>query len=225
LLGRAMRRGSRLARLEAGLLACALALGLAATGFVGCPGRAPRRSAGSTALRRAGPAAGGKDSMDDMYVDPDKLISDDQMGMDEDFDEQYIEEPPEELLDAWEKDEAANDVLKQFQDGELEGKDVMKFRDVYKLLAVMGLDHTEFTMMFTESDPDFDDFDDDPDYDFVGDDETLRSPRGGAGPPGGRFDEDPYGERYPEPVGAPGGPGGGGRGGGRGRGGGGRGGP
>jgi len=206
-----MRCGSRLPRLAAGLLASALALGLATAGFVGCPSRAPpRRAAVSPVARRAAAAAGDKASMEDMYADPDRLISDDQMGMDEDFDEQYLEEPPEELLDEWEKDETANAILKQFQDEELEGKDLMKFRDVYKLLAVMGLDYTEFTMMFTESDPDFDDdgFDEDPDYDFVGQDETFdqRGGGGGANPPAGG--------RYAEQVG---GPGGGGRGGGRGR--------
>mmetsp|Transcript_88225 Transcript_88225/g.279056 ORF Transcript_88225/g.279056 Transcript_88225/m.279056 type:complete len:210 (+) Transcript_88225:6-635(+) len=86
--------------------------------------------------------------------------------------------PPDEVLNEWEQDEVANEILKNFQSEELAGKDLLSFRDVYTLLEMIGMERTEFVMSFTEEyegedDEDFfdDEDEDDEDLDMDFDDE------------------------------------------------------
>mmetsp|Transcript_68175 Transcript_68175/g.176934 ORF Transcript_68175/g.176934 Transcript_68175/m.176934 type:complete len:200 (-) Transcript_68175:93-692(-) len=73
---------------------------------------------------------------------------------------------PEAVIHEWDQDEIVREIMVNFQSPELEGKDTLSFRDVYKLLEYVGVDRQEFIYMF--SDPEnFDDYDDD-DEDFDG---------------------------------------------------------
>lgn len=84
---------------------------------------------------------------------------------DDEMDE-YVTEPDPEVLDDWEKDEMVAEIVKNFQDPELAGQSVMKFRDVYKLLEVLGMRKEDFVAMFMEVDLDEmgDDYDENGEY-------------------------------------------------------------
>eukprot|EP00419_Tripos_fusus_P028153 CAMPEP_0172714320 /NCGR_PEP_ID=MMETSP1074-20121228/65362_1 /TAXON_ID=2916 /ORGANISM="Ceratium fusus, Strain PA161109" /LENGTH=141 /DNA_ID=CAMNT_0013538703 /DNA_START=85 /DNA_END=507 /DNA_ORIENTATION=+ len=57
---------------------------------------------------------------------------------------------PEEILKEWSEDNMANDILRNFQTGAPEAgqENMLAFRDVYKLLEVLGLDREQFVLMF-----------------------------------------------------------------------------
>ncbi|CAK0804927.1 unnamed protein product, partial [Prorocentrum cordatum] len=48
------------------------------------------------------------------------------------------------VLDEWEAASIPAQILENLQDPELEGQSVMKFRDVYRLLEIMGMDRETF---------------------------------------------------------------------------------
>jgi len=142
----------------------------------------------------------GMSPMAQMGVDMEMVTGMDQMGgmdFDEDMDsDEYdmLEEPTDEVLDEWEGDPMANEILRNFQNESLEGN-VMNFRDVYRMLEVLGLDREEFVNIFVDGpmddDDEFDEFDDE-DYE-----EELEMPMAkGKGKVSGRgeramdFDED-----------------------------------
>lgn len=76
--------------------------------------------------------------------------------------------PTQEVLDEWAKDPLANEVLEGFQSDEETGSKRLSFRDVYRLLEVLGLDRTEFIAGLGGDDEDFDDesFDGEVDSDY-----------------------------------------------------------
>jgi len=116
-------------------------------------------------------------SLKDGYVDEDEIGMMDRDGEMED-DEMVMMMPPDEVLDQWEEDEYPRQILANFQDPELEGQQIMKFRDVYRLLETLGMDRMDFASMFLE---DVEEFDDDLDGDF--DDSDLENEAMGGPPP------------------------------------------
>merc|ERR1719491_1023545 len=89
-------------------------------------------------------------------------------GKPEEEEEGEIELPevPADILDEWEKDDTAQDALRMFtSDEEMKGKKLMPYRDVTRMLELMGCDRTTFLRMLSAED-DEDDSDE------------------GAGPPG-----------------------------------------
>jgi len=64
---------------------------------------------------------------------------------------------PPRVLDEWDKDAVVQEALDMFTSEELKGKKMMSYRDVARILEVMGCDRETFTSMFTaESDDDAD---------------------------------------------------------------------
>eukprot|EP00411_Alexandrium_monilatum_P019504 CAMPEP_0175235104 /NCGR_PEP_ID=MMETSP0093-20121207/27326_1 /TAXON_ID=311494 /ORGANISM="Alexandrium monilatum, Strain CCMP3105" /LENGTH=196 /DNA_ID=CAMNT_0016529029 /DNA_START=32 /DNA_END=623 /DNA_ORIENTATION=+ len=142
-------------------------LGAASSGASGP--RASAMPAAQRAGRDAGPgvdAGGDDDELEGQPFQVDDDVYDSLAG------------PPDEVLNEWEQDEVANEILKNFQSEELAGKDLLSFRDVYTLLEMIGMERTEFVMSFTEEyegedDEDFfdDEDEDDEDLDMDFDDE------------------------------------------------------
>eukprot|EP00933_Yihiella_yeosuensis_P050362 TRINITY_DN48168_c0_g1_i1.p1 TRINITY_DN48168_c0_g1~~TRINITY_DN48168_c0_g1_i1.p1 ORF type:complete len:291 (-),score=74.19 TRINITY_DN48168_c0_g1_i1:253-1125(-) len=111
-------------------------------------------------------------------------------------------EPDPAILDAWDKDEIANQILETFQSEELQGKKFLSFRDAAKLLEVLGMQKDDFIQMFAEDDEDEDgEFLDDGDDDMYLDGPPGRGGdmRGGGGRDdmrgGGRYDQRGGGDR------------------------------
>ncbi|CAK0867465.1 unnamed protein product, partial [Prorocentrum cordatum] len=61
-----------------------------------------------------------------------------------------FEMPSAEVLDAWEQDEVATEIFKNFQQEGLEGTTQLGFRDVATLLEVLGVEREQFVEIFTE---------------------------------------------------------------------------
>jgi len=63
-----------------------------------------------------------------------------------------LPEVPQEVLDAWEADEQAQEMLALFASEELRAKKIMSFRDVARLLESLGCDKDEFLNLFEDGD-------------------------------------------------------------------------
>lgn len=142
------------------LAACALCL-LAGTGFVGPSSGSQRRLRARAAASPAGKSPYGPGGQGAPGGGAPMMSEEDDMmrgipGMDEmdDMDDMEIVGPPDEVLDAWEEEQLPAQILMNFQDPELQGKDLLSFRDVYRLLEIMGMDKDQFIDMFTEADGD-----------------------------------------------------------------------
>ena len=61
-----------------------------------------------------------------------------------------FEMPSDEVLDAWDQDEAAIGILKNFQQEGLKGTRQLGFRDVATLLEALGMEREQFVDVFTE---------------------------------------------------------------------------
>jgi len=68
-----------------------------------------------------------------------------------------LPEVPAEILDAWEKDEMAQEALGMFSSEEFQGKGVMSHRDVARMLELMGCDRLTFLRMLNDEGDDDDD--------------------------------------------------------------------
>jgi len=93
-------------------------------------------------------------------------IWDDDDGDDFDDEHDVMREPSEEILNVWEQDKHANEILTSFQSAEVISTNMMTFRDVYRLFEVIGIDRQTFVATFTAEDYDdeYDDDDDDDEY-------------------------------------------------------------
>eukprot|EP00419_Tripos_fusus_P009795 CAMPEP_0172663722 /NCGR_PEP_ID=MMETSP1074-20121228/6121_1 /TAXON_ID=2916 /ORGANISM="Ceratium fusus, Strain PA161109" /LENGTH=158 /DNA_ID=CAMNT_0013479761 /DNA_START=46 /DNA_END=522 /DNA_ORIENTATION=- len=81
----------------------------------------------------------------------DQLPLDGEDSFDDDMFDSFIG-VPEEVLNEWSEDNIANDILRNFQTAAPEAgqENMLAFRDVYKLLEVLGLDREQFVMMFSD---------------------------------------------------------------------------
>eukprot|EP00442_Polarella_glacialis_P048489 CAMPEP_0115127918 /NCGR_PEP_ID=MMETSP0227-20121206/50748_1 /TAXON_ID=89957 /ORGANISM="Polarella glacialis, Strain CCMP 1383" /LENGTH=163 /DNA_ID=CAMNT_0002532221 /DNA_START=1 /DNA_END=489 /DNA_ORIENTATION=+ len=129
-------------------------------------------------------------SEEDEFGEDDEDVIEMDLPGEDDEDVIEMDGPPAEVLDAWDTDEVAQAILGNFQDEndtEIAGKPLLTFRDVAKLLEVLGLEREDFVQMFTEGDDD----EDDEDMEMEDDEEEMDPrgrPSGGGGrpPPGGR---------------------------------------
>lgn len=183
--------------------------GLLPRGFLG--GASPSRGARLAGV--AGVARGAfsseEDEDDELYMDPDFELEDE----DDIFGSsstRFLDEPPEQILDDWEKDEIVNEILTtNFQDPELNGQNLMKFRDVFKLLETLGVDKSEFAVMFGEVDTDkISDIDRLAGLGWDGDDEDEQDLQAMDMPEAwkARVPDDPDGGRFQAPQVVPGPP-------------------
>lgn len=108
-----------------------------------------RRAAGSSPYRDA----------DEDYTDDSDYDDDFDYGGGEDGDipetedgTGFMEEPTEAILDKWEAEPLTAEILRNFQSEEHVGQDVLGFRDVYKLLEVLGMDKQAFLGLFPRDD-------------------------------------------------------------------------
>lgn len=69
-----------------------------------------------------------------------------------------LPEVPADILDAWEKDEMAQEALSMFSSEELRGKGVMNYRDVARMLELMGCDRLTFLRMLSAEGDEDDEF-------------------------------------------------------------------
>eukprot|EP00441_Pelagodinium_beii_P027008 CAMPEP_0197657214 /NCGR_PEP_ID=MMETSP1338-20131121/44493_1 /TAXON_ID=43686 ORGANISM="Pelagodinium beii, Strain RCC1491" /NCGR_SAMPLE_ID=MMETSP1338 /ASSEMBLY_ACC=CAM_ASM_000754 /LENGTH=270 /DNA_ID=CAMNT_0043233535 /DNA_START=66 /DNA_END=874 /DNA_ORIENTATION=- len=159
----------------------------------------------SRILRKAEAAAGVKpeDPLTDAGVKEEVGVLDDGLD-DEEGEEDYdgeemmeFEGPPPEVLDGWEKDELAMAILSNFASEDLQGKNMMSFRDVAQLLEVLGLEREEFVSMFEGGgEPNADMMDEEEEEDYADFEEEMQSSRGGRGR--GAPGRDLRGQRFEE---------------------------
>mmetsp|Transcript_129452 Transcript_129452/g.414928 ORF Transcript_129452/g.414928 Transcript_129452/m.414928 type:complete len:194 (+) Transcript_129452:65-646(+) len=157
-----------------------------ALGFVGSPGGLQLRGHTNSAVARRAAKAQPPEgmSLNREEDEEDDLEFEDDFSMDgEELD------VPEEILEDWDQDKLVREIFQTFQSDEAKGKDMLTFRDTYRIMEFLGVEKADFLSMFTSGDDDGgeggfgEDDDDDDDFEDDYDADEIRLPGNGKPPP------------------------------------------